>query len=137
MVIGLYVCFFSFVLHLIGTPSHLLSDFYRGKLFIPEDLQILVGIQSLNQMAMSKRMLSLFLFLSLTIHKLVALPNYIFCSYAEMAKEEKNKISHRYRALEEVKNYFATSGITFEIDESENDEKSKTPDNKSKSQFLI
>ena len=53
-------------------------------------------------------------------------------TYAEMAKEEKNKISHRYRALEEVKNYFASAGITFEIDESENDEKSKTPDNKRK-----
>ena len=28
-------------------------------------------------------------------------------SYAEMEKEEKNKISHRYRALEQLKDYLS------------------------------
>lgn len=39
---------------------------------------------------------------------------YLFCSYAEMSKEEKNKISHRYRALALVKSHFAEAAYTFE-----------------------
>uniref|UniRef100_A0A803MU83 Inosine triphosphate pyrophosphatase n=1 Tax=Chenopodium quinoa TaxID=63459 RepID=A0A803MU83_CHEQI len=34
-------------------------------------------------------------------------------TYAEMPKEEKNKISHRYRALALVKSHFAEAGYTF------------------------
>ncbi|KAL9232973.1 hypothetical protein vseg_008024 [Gypsophila vaccaria] len=34
-------------------------------------------------------------------------------TYAEMLKEEKNKISHRYKALELVKSHFAAAGYTF------------------------
>ncbi|CAN1278743.1 Inosine triphosphate pyrophosphatase [Linum perenne] len=37
-------------------------------------------------------------------------------TYAEMAKEEKNKISHRYRALAMVKDHFAEAGYVFEND---------------------
>ncbi|XP_050373090.1 inosine triphosphate pyrophosphatase [Argentina anserina] len=35
-------------------------------------------------------------------------------TYAEMSKEEKNKISHRYRALALVKSHFAEAAYTFE-----------------------
>ncbi|KAK3006667.1 hypothetical protein RJ639_017414 [Escallonia herrerae] len=35
-------------------------------------------------------------------------------TYAEMPKEEKNKISHRYKALALVKSHFADAGYTFE-----------------------
>lgn len=34
--------------------------------------------------------------------------------YAEMPKEEKNKISHRYKALEMVKTHFAEAGYNFQ-----------------------
>ncbi|XVF38074.1 hypothetical protein REPUB_Repub20aG0066400 [Reevesia pubescens] len=34
-------------------------------------------------------------------------------TYAEMPKEEKNKISHRYRALDMVKSHFAEAGYSF------------------------
>ncbi|CAN0875659.1 Inosine triphosphate pyrophosphatase [Linum grandiflorum] len=37
-------------------------------------------------------------------------------TYAEMAKEEKNKISHRYRALAMVKDHFAEAGYVFDTD---------------------
>lgn len=30
------------------------------------------------------------------------------CRYAEMRGEDKNKISHRYRALEQLKDYLAS-----------------------------
>ncbi|RYR28119.1 hypothetical protein Ahy_B01g052228 isoform A [Arachis hypogaea] len=36
-------------------------------------------------------------------------------TYAEMPKEEKNKISHRFRSLELVKSYFAEAGYAFQI----------------------
>ncbi|KAK2997007.1 hypothetical protein RJ639_025393 [Escallonia herrerae] len=35
-------------------------------------------------------------------------------TYAEMHKEEKNKISHRYKALALVKSHFADAGYTFQ-----------------------
>ncbi|XP_010532808.1 PREDICTED: inosine triphosphate pyrophosphatase [Tarenaya hassleriana] len=34
-------------------------------------------------------------------------------TYAEMPKEEKNKISHRYRALASLKSHFAEAGYVF------------------------
>ncbi|KAK9671710.1 hypothetical protein RND81_12G049500 [Saponaria officinalis] len=37
-------------------------------------------------------------------------------TYAEMLKEEKNKISHRYKALELVKSHFAEAGYAFQTD---------------------
>ncbi|XP_058182159.1 inosine triphosphate pyrophosphatase isoform X2 [Rhododendron vialii] len=40
------------------------------------------------------------------------------CSYAEMPKEEKNKISHRSRALALVRSHFAEAGYTFQLDKS-------------------
>lgn len=43
-------------------------------------------------------------------------------SFAEMPKEEKNKISHRYKALLSVKDYFADSGFAFETDDSKENE---------------
>ncbi|XP_062166275.1 inosine triphosphate pyrophosphatase isoform X1 [Alnus glutinosa] len=39
-------------------------------------------------------------------------------TYAEMPKEEKNKISHRSRALALVKSHFAEAGYTFQKDSS-------------------
>ncbi|KAH7832936.1 hypothetical protein Vadar_001537 [Vaccinium darrowii] len=39
-------------------------------------------------------------------------------TYAEMPKEEKNKISHRSRALALVRSHFAEAGYTFEMDTS-------------------
>ncbi|MED6145013.1 hypothetical protein PIB30_021003 [Stylosanthes scabra] len=36
-------------------------------------------------------------------------------TYAEMPKEEKNKISHRYRSLELVKSHFAEAGYEFQM----------------------
>ncbi|KAJ0612464.1 putative nucleotide diphosphatase [Helianthus annuus] len=36
-------------------------------------------------------------------------------TYAEMPKEEKNKISHRSRALALVKSHFAEAGYVFDI----------------------
>ncbi|CAA2968475.1 inosine triphosphate pyrophosphatase [Olea europaea subsp. europaea] len=39
-------------------------------------------------------------------------------TYAEMPKEEKNKISHRSRALALVKSHFAEANYTFETDPS-------------------
>ncbi|XP_019181342.1 PREDICTED: inosine triphosphate pyrophosphatase [Ipomoea nil] len=39
-------------------------------------------------------------------------------TYAEMAKEEKNKISHRSKALALVKSHFADVGYTFQTDAS-------------------
>ncbi|XP_042064991.1 inosine triphosphate pyrophosphatase-like [Salvia splendens] len=35
-------------------------------------------------------------------------------TYAEMPKEEKNKISHRYRALAQVKSHFAEANYAFQ-----------------------
>lgn len=35
-----------------------------------------------------------------------------------MAKEEKNKISHRSKALAMVKSHFAEAGYTFQMDTS-------------------
>ncbi|KAJ8448071.1 hypothetical protein Cgig2_031795 [Carnegiea gigantea] len=35
-------------------------------------------------------------------------------TYAEMPKEEKNKISHRYKALALVQSHFAEAGYTFQ-----------------------
>ncbi|XP_052189053.1 inosine triphosphate pyrophosphatase isoform X1 [Diospyros lotus] len=37
-------------------------------------------------------------------------------TYAEMPKEEKNKISHRSRALAQVRSHFAETGYTFQTD---------------------
>ncbi|RVW19449.1 Inosine triphosphate pyrophosphatase [Vitis vinifera] len=37
-------------------------------------------------------------------------------TYAEMPKEEKNKISHRYKALALVKSHFAKAGYVFQTD---------------------
>ncbi|XP_011073764.1 inosine triphosphate pyrophosphatase [Sesamum indicum] len=37
-------------------------------------------------------------------------------TYAEMAKEEKNKISHRYRALAQVKSHFVEAEYTFQTE---------------------
>ncbi|XP_027116741.1 inosine triphosphate pyrophosphatase isoform X2 [Coffea arabica] len=37
-------------------------------------------------------------------------------TYAEMPKEEKNKISHRSKALSLVKSHFAEAGYTFQTD---------------------
>ncbi|KAI3841939.1 hypothetical protein MKW92_027862 [Papaver armeniacum] len=39
-------------------------------------------------------------------------------TYAEMPKEEKNKISHRSRSLSKVKSHFSEAGYTFQIDSS-------------------
>ncbi|KAG8369725.1 hypothetical protein BUALT_Bualt14G0043700 [Buddleja alternifolia] len=39
-------------------------------------------------------------------------------TYAEMPKEEKNKISHRSRALALVKSHFADAGYTFQTESS-------------------
>ncbi|XP_043718959.1 inosine triphosphate pyrophosphatase [Telopea speciosissima] len=39
-------------------------------------------------------------------------------TYAEMPKEEKNKISHRSKALAQVKSHFAETGYVFQIDPS-------------------
>ncbi|KAG6582447.1 Inosine triphosphate pyrophosphatase, partial [Cucurbita argyrosperma subsp. sororia] len=36
-------------------------------------------------------------------------------TYAEMSKEEKNKISHRFRALALVKSHFAEANYTYQI----------------------
>lgn len=38
----------------------------------------------------------------------------VLFSYAEMPKDEKNKISHRYKSLAMVKTHFAAAGYTFE-----------------------
>ncbi|KAK9180249.1 hypothetical protein WN943_029457 [Citrus x changshan-huyou] len=45
-------------------------------------------------------------------------PNGYDQTYAEMAKEEKNKISHRSKALAMVKSHFAEAGYTFQMDTS-------------------
>ncbi|XP_051129864.1 inosine triphosphate pyrophosphatase isoform X2 [Andrographis paniculata] len=37
-------------------------------------------------------------------------------TYAEMPKEEKNKISHRYRALDQVKSHFAKGTYSFDTE---------------------
>ncbi|KAI4338193.1 hypothetical protein L6164_016537 [Bauhinia variegata] len=37
-------------------------------------------------------------------------------TYAEMPKEEKNKISHRFRALAQVKSHFLEAGYNFQTD---------------------
>ncbi|KAK8599732.1 hypothetical protein V6N13_060444 [Hibiscus sabdariffa] len=37
----------------------------------------------------------------------------VFPNYAEMPKEEKNKTSHRSRALDMVKSHFAEAGYNF------------------------
>uniref|UniRef100_A0A6M2E7R4 Inosine triphosphate pyrophosphatase n=1 Tax=Populus davidiana TaxID=266767 RepID=A0A6M2E7R4_9ROSI len=39
-------------------------------------------------------------------------------TYAEMPKDEKNKISHRSRALDLVKSHFAEAGYIFETNDS-------------------
>ncbi|XP_057489783.1 inosine triphosphate pyrophosphatase isoform X2 [Actinidia eriantha] len=39
-------------------------------------------------------------------------------TYAEMPKEEKNKISHRARALAQVRSHFAEAEYTFHVDNS-------------------
>lgn len=36
-------------------------------------------------------------------------------TYAEMEKDEKNRISHRYKSLALVKSHFAAAGYTFEM----------------------
>jgi inosine triphosphate pyrophosphatase len=38
-------------------------------------------------------------------------------TYAEMAKEEKNKISHRYKSLALVKSHFKEAGYVFQTDD--------------------
>ncbi|EFH44599.1 hypothetical protein ARALYDRAFT_493541 [Arabidopsis lyrata subsp. lyrata] len=38
-------------------------------------------------------------------------------TYAEMEKEEKNKISHRYKSLELVKSHFKEAGYVFQTDD--------------------
>jgi hypothetical protein len=38
-------------------------------------------------------------------------PAPLLCRYAEMPKEEKNKISHRRRALDKVREYFETHDL--------------------------
>lgn len=38
-------------------------------------------------------------------------PAPLLCRYAEMPKEEKNKISHRRRALDKVRKYFETHDL--------------------------
>ncbi|KAJ4851306.1 hypothetical protein Tsubulata_010185 [Turnera subulata] len=43
-------------------------------------------------------------------------------TYAEMPKEEKNKISHRSKALALVKSHFAEAGYIFEADDSRKSE---------------
>ncbi|XP_065862883.1 inosine triphosphate pyrophosphatase [Euphorbia lathyris] len=50
-------------------------------------------------------------------------------TFAEMPKEEKNKISHRYRALEMVKAHFAEGGYVFEIEEEANNTEQKADEN--------
>lgn len=42
---------------------------------------------------------------------------YFGCSYAEMEKEEKNKISHRYKSLALVKSHFKEAGYVFQTDD--------------------
>lgn len=42
---------------------------------------------------------------------------YFGCSYAEMAKEEKNTISHRYKSLALVKSHFKEAGYVFQTDD--------------------
>jgi len=42
---------------------------------------------------------------------------YFACRYAEMAKEEKNKISHRYKSLALVKSHFKEAGYVFQTDD--------------------
>ncbi|XP_050219982.1 inosine triphosphate pyrophosphatase [Mercurialis annua] len=53
-------------------------------------------------------------------------------TFAEISKEEKNKISHRYRALSLVKAHFADVGYEFEIEDSkesdQNDNAAPAPD---------
>jgi inosine triphosphate pyrophosphatase len=39
---------------------------------------------------------------------------FFFYSYAEMAKDEKNKISHRSKALDMVKSHFVEAGYIFQ-----------------------
>ncbi|KAK9160148.1 hypothetical protein Syun_006489 [Stephania yunnanensis] len=48
--------------------------------------------------------------------KLIGLLFLVIPYYAEMPKEEKNKISHRYKALDMVKSHFADVGYKFETD---------------------
>ncbi|KAJ6944137.1 inosine triphosphate pyrophosphatase-like isoform X1 [Populus alba x Populus x berolinensis] len=43
-------------------------------------------------------------------------------TYAEMPKDEKNKISHRSRALDLVKSHFAEAGYIFETNDSKKSE---------------
>ncbi|KAJ6346947.1 hypothetical protein OIU76_003606 [Salix suchowensis] len=43
-------------------------------------------------------------------------------TYAEMPKDEKNKISHRSKALDLVKSHFAEAGYIFETDDSKKSE---------------
>lgn len=42
--------------------------------------------------------------------------NIAWWSYAEMPKEEKNKISHRSKALALVKSHFAAADYIFQTD---------------------
>lgn len=77
------------------------------------------GIRSSNQMATSKRISLPFSLIS-CLHRMTT-PDcffYAFCrrSYAEMPKEEKNKISHRSKALALVKSHFASASYIFQTD---------------------
>jgi hypothetical protein len=81
---------------------------------------ILDGIPFFNPMAMIKR-ISILYFMSCSVevfysslHELIYFI-YNNCSYAEMSKEEKNKISHRSKSLALVKSHFAEAGYTFKI----------------------
>ncbi|XP_058002173.1 inosine triphosphate pyrophosphatase-like [Hevea brasiliensis] len=51
-------------------------------------------------------------------------------TFAEMPKEEKNKISHRYRALSSVKAYFAESEFVFKTDDSKENEQNASDKSK-------
>ncbi|KDP33376.1 hypothetical protein JCGZ_12925 [Jatropha curcas] len=51
-------------------------------------------------------------------------------TFAEMPKEEKNKISHRFRALALVKDHFAEAGYVFETDEPNGNEQNASDKSK-------
>lgn len=94
----------------------------RGRLFLQEGLMILDGILFLNLMAMTKR-ISIPSFMSCSVQGvsqfsyLLRLIHFIYshCRYAQMPKEEKNKISHRSKSLALVKSHFAEARFTFDV----------------------
>lgn len=102
------------------TNSFLWWWYARGRLYLQEGLMILDGIPFLNLMAMTKRISNPYFmpcyvqvfhsYMQKLIHCI-----YSCCSYAEMPKEEKNKISHRYKSLALVKSHFSEAGYTFQI----------------------